>query len=477
MVFGMDRQLPGQNGTESTAHPQAPPIAEPPYEWYLPEYQHFELSNGIPVWYIEDPSLQLLRVRILSRTGADHEEIPGLARITMALLTKGTTSRSAQQIAEEVEFLGATLSARASWDSCVIAFSVLSEYANAIFPLVADILRNPTFPEEELERLKRQQVALLQQSMFDPDYQASFALQKVLYTDCPYNHPLDGTLDAVEQIHRTDCQKFYFSSFVPGNIFIVAAGQYPGELFQQMVEEHLGQWRTETVAPAAPVNECSFPENPQLGIVAFPPAVQAEVRIAFPAPHYHDSLYPAYVLAHTLFSGAFLSRLNHILREEKGYTYGVHGTIVHHRYAHVAVVMSSFGNHVLDNAIRDLMMECEQFSRGVLDSNQVMVVRRYLLGNFAMQLEKIHTVMDLLSAQIFYHLPENFYTLLYQKLRTVSTEELTHVQRQYFRPDRFVVGASGDPDRIRKAFAQWIRENRITIYPMEATIRNINEEE
>jgi len=116
--------------------------------------KQFQLSNGIKVYYVENPSLQLLRIRVVTRSGADRETIPGLARLTMSVMTKGTTSRSAQQIAEELEFLGASLGSSATWDYCVVSLMTLPEFGDAALSVFAEVIQGPTFPQAEIDRLR-----------------------------------------------------------------------------------------------------------------------------------------------------------------------------------------------------------------------------------------------------------------------------------------------------------------------------------
>ncbi len=458
-------------------HKNEPPIAEIPQQIFLPEYQPFQLDNGITGYYLEDPALQLFRLRLVSRTGADREAIPGLARLTMSVLTKGTSSRSAQQIAEELEYMGAAISSSADWDACAVSLAVLPEFGSAALSIFADIIQNPTFPEFEVERLRKQHIAGLLQSKFDPSYQASFALNQVLFAHHPYQHSLDGTVTDLTQITRKDCEQFYRETFVPQNVFIVAAGSYPLSVLKTMLNAELGAWqRTAENVKAETLRAVEFPATPTLGVVDNPEAVQAEMALSIPAPSYTDSLYPAFLLANTVLSGSFLSRLNRVLREEKGYTYGIFGSVRHRRYAHFLVIRTSIGNEVLDSAVATLQQELVRFGAAPVDTEEVRLARRYLLGQMAIRLESVGTILGMLVTQELYHLPPNFYQQLYHQLQAVSMEQLQQVQQRYFHHPSLAIGVSGQFPIVQRAFAR-IPNLQIRKFSIDAVVEHLSEEE
>ncbi len=451
------------------------PIADVLPQIFLPEYQQFELSNGIKVYYVENPSLQLLRVRMISRSGADQESIPGLARLTMGVVTKGTASRSAQQIAEELEFLGASLGSSASWDQCAVSLLVLPEFGDAALSVLADVIQHPTFPEGEIDRLRKQLLSDLLQSKFDPGYQASFALAQVLFEpQHPYRHSLNGTLQSLPQIGRDDCQRFYARTFFPNNVFVVAAGPYPVAVFHELVERYFGSWsQSPATKETLEIPPVLFPSENRLGIVDNPQAVQAELMLTLPAPAYTDSLYPAFVLAQTVLSGYFLARLNRVLREEKGYTYGIFGSVTHRRFLHMLVIRTGIGNEVLPKAVQTLYNELQRFGEQPVDSGEQELARRYLLGQIAVRLESVNTILALLATQELYHLPPKFYQHLYQQLRTVGEQQVAEVQRRFFQNLHVAIGVSGSPVVVEKAFTAF-PDLHIQHFPMEAVVGAIN---
>jgi zinc protease len=203
----------------------APPPPSAPRELHVPQPVEKTLKNGLRVIVVQKREVPLVAARLLIKTGgeADPRNLAGLADMAASLLTKGTKTRSAEQIARAVEALGATLDSGASWDYSFVGVSVMSPRLSDVMRFMADVTRNPVFAGEEIERLRQQNLDALSVALHEPRELAQFAAARVVFGDAPYGHNLGGTPESLQRIARRDIVAFHRPLYRPHNAIVVMA--------------------------------------------------------------------------------------------------------------------------------------------------------------------------------------------------------------------------------------------------------------
>jgi len=296
-----------------------PPAPAPPAPLRLPAIQALKLSNGIPVLFIETHKVPLVQVAVILRAGpsADPKGKSGLASLTAEMLDRGAGQRSALELSDAVDHLGAELSAGAGWDATTVAVSVPSERLGQALAILADVVERPTFPGDELERVRKEILTGLLQWRDEPQAIARVAFARAVYGDHAYGRVPEGLEQSVRSAGRGDIQAFYKSFFQAGNAAVVAAGDVTAGSLQTLLESAFGSWSTGTGRPPA------VPAAPQVRgrsvwLVDLPDAPQSEIRIGRVGPPRSTSDYFPLVVANTLLGGSFTSRMNQNPREQHG---------------------------------------------------------------------------------------------------------------------------------------------------------------
>ena len=294
----------------------------------IPAVQEKKLRNGLTLAVIEKPGVPIVTAQLLVRSGASTEPLAkaGLADMTGSLLTKGTKTRTAEQIAEEMEFLGGSIDSGAGWNASSVTMSVTSDKLDQAMAIMADVALNPSFKQEEIDLLRTQSLDELKFNLAQPGFLATYAATKYSFGE----HPAGGTPASLEAIKRDDIQKFYTDSFYPGNAVFIITGDITLARATRLAEQHFGKWKpvtmmytgvssgvaTTTATPAGIVK--------RMVVVDLPNAGQASVNYFRPIPGLGRSdkdYYPASVL-NSLLGGGYSSRLNQEIRIKRGLSYG-----------------------------------------------------------------------------------------------------------------------------------------------------------
>ncbi len=302
-----------------------PPAPGPAPALKLPAIQKRQLTNGLPVWIVELHEVPVAQVNLVVFRGS-AEDPPGRFGVTnlmTAMLEEGAGSRSALEIADAVDFLGADLGAGSTFDSSAVRLHVpVARLADAL-PIMADVALRPTFPQEELERLRQQRLTALLQARDDPATIAAQAFARVLYGKTHrYGTAMAGTADTITAVSTADLRAQYAATFRPDNSALIVVGDITPDKAMALLETGFGGWRAQ--AGPAPVKQPAVepPAKREIYIVDKPGAPQTQIRIGtIGVPRSTADYFPLQVM-NTILGGSFSSRLNLNLREKNGYTYG-----------------------------------------------------------------------------------------------------------------------------------------------------------
>ncbi len=306
--------------------PQAtPPPPAPPRSGTFPKPVEETLPNGLRVIVIQRSESPLVSAQLLIKNGGevDPQELAGLADMTANLLTKGTQSRDATRIAQEIESLGGSLDSGARWDSSFANVNVMSSKIAQAMEILADVVRRPTFKSEEVERLRQQNLDNVTLAMGEPGSIARFVAGRVVFGDSPYGHPLSGTAESLTRIAPADITKLHSRYYRPDNAILVIGGDITAKDGLALATKYFGDWqKPSTPLPAISASMArAAAKAGRIVVIDKPDAGQAAVYLARTGINRKDADYFRGIVANSVLSG-YSGRLNQEIRIKRGLSYG-----------------------------------------------------------------------------------------------------------------------------------------------------------
>jgi zinc protease len=440
------------------------PVSNEVLKVKLPRPVEHRLSNGIRLLILEShraPTVTLT-ISIPSSHLRDPEGMPGVAEATAAMMMMGAGSRSARQLSEALADIGATISIAAggaggggrggfgggSGVSGTITLSALSENFEAALAILEDVLLHPAFPADEFERWRTRQRGTLEQARTQPAALSSETLMKVLY-------PSDArqftrlTLDSLNKLKRDDLIAHYKQFYVPAGQWAGIVGDVSAKDAVAKLEKALSAWKGGPVAPV------KLPVDPPIAekhvyLVSRPGSVQTDLTLANRAVDRTSPDYIACLVMNQVLGSGPAARLFRIIREEKGYTYGVSSSFTATRdLAHFSSSMS-VRTEVTGPALTDLLKEFHEIREVAVPKDELEGARRTLVASFALGLENPAGVLARWMQQREYGLPENYWDTYTERIMGITAEDVQRVAKKYVPYDNVQVIAVGDGAKIRE---------------------------
>lgn len=426
------------------------PRARPAGRVSFPKYFKHDYRNGIRIFVVENHQLPIVSVGVVFKSGAAYDAgLPGLSSVVCELLTKGTRKRSATQIAEEIDFVGGSLSQNVSWDASQVFLSVLKNHLHEGFDLLGDVVLNPTFPENEIRRVKTQRIAGIRQLKADPGYLAETAFASAVFGEHPYGKTLSGNEESINKITRRDLVDYYRRYFTPDNTFIVFAGDVTPEEAKKFVSKYFSKWKGKLKSDLIAAPEQGG-EKRHLVVIDKPGAVQSSLRIGHTGITRDNPDYLRVLVMNTMLGGYFSSRINMNLREVHGYTYGGRTDFDARRLPGAFQVSADVRNEVTSETVDEIMNELRRIRDTLPSKEEMTMVKNYLIGLFPIQLETPQQVAGRVVAIELYHLPGNYYRNYRENIRKITARDIRTVARKYIRPESAYIVLSGDANEIRR---------------------------
>ena len=431
-----DRSKPPQSG--------APPVLK------LPAIQKRMLSNGLPVWTVEHHGVPVVQVNlvVLSGTGDDPAGKFGIASLTASLLTEGAGSRSALQIADAVDFLGADLSTNAGSDASAVRLSVpVARLADAL-PIMADVALRPTFPQAELDRQKLERLTNIIQARDDPPSIGQLGYARVLYgTSHRYGTALAGSARSIQGFTVEEVRSFYRTAYQPANSAIIAVGDVTPARLIPMLERAFGGWKGTAGGGAAALPPAAQLTARHVYLIDKPGAAQSQVRIGWVgAARSTPDYFPLRVL-NTILGEAFTSRLNTNLREVHGYAYGASSRFEMRSSAGAFYAAAGVQTDKTVEALKEFFSELTRIHDPV-EPGELDKAKNYLAMLLPRNFETTRGTADALAQAWVYDLPADYYSTYADKVRAVTAADVKRVADTYIQPDKFAVVIVGDRKTI-----------------------------
>jgi zinc protease len=384
--FPVAAQVPAAQAT--------PPPPAAPRNVPIPKPVERTLSNGLRIVVVERSNMPLVSASLLIRNGGevDPPQLAGLADMTASLLTKGTQTRTAPQVAEAIEALGGSIESGARWDASTATIGVMSSRINNAMEILADVVRRPTFKDEEVERLRAQYLDDLTVALGQPGAIARYVASRVVFGDAPYGHPLSGTPESIAKSKREDIVRMHASYYRPDNAILVMGGDITAADAFKTAERFFGDWQKPTTPLPAPSAKATgetaagATAQPRIVVVDKPDAGQAAVLVARTGIRRTDPEFFRGIVANSVLSG-YSGRLNQEIRIKRGLSYGARSALETRRDTGPFMAEAQTKNESGAVVAGLLLGELGRLANGELPDAELTPRKAVLIGGFARNLE------------------------------------------------------------------------------------------
>ena len=434
------------------------PVSKEVLRVKLPAPVEADLPNGAHLMVLEDRRAPQVTLQIfIPGAGGyfDPAGLSGLAGFTATQMREGTKQWTTTQLSEELERLAAsvTVSAGISATEAVLTMSSLPEHLDRVMSIAADVLLNPTFPEEEFGRYKQRTRANLLQQRSNPDFLAAEMANKVMYGDHPASR-ISVAVDALDKATRADMVAFHQAKYVPDHAAIAISGDISMAEARKLVDAKFGAWKKANT----PVPEAGDPPAPgpsQVHFVARPNSVQTNIIVTAPGISRTNRDYDVLSVMNQIIGGGPTGRLFIILREEKGYTYGAYSNVSAQMYRGTWTASTNVRTEVTDPALRDLMHEIARMRDERVPAEDFEAAKRNMVASFALGLESPGQVLSYHVTRWRYKLPANYWDTQPQRIMAVTAEQVQAAAKQYLDPSKLQVVAVGDAAKVAEVLAKY----------------------
>jgi predicted Zn-dependent peptidase len=414
--------------------------------WEAPTIVPFSLKNGIKVLLVARHELPMVSVRVIARRGAgDVQGIrPGVMSFMGEMLEYGTKTRSAVQVAEDYDRIGAAHGSWVEWDSGGASVQVLSQYLDTALDILGDVVQAPSFPEAEVERLRERRIAALQQEKTSPPAMAYNAVAAAVYgRGHPYGHALIGREEDLKKVERAELERAYRRVFVPSNVSIVVAGDVTEADLRSKLEAHFGAWKGGAAPPKGNIPKAAA-KGPRVVLVDMPGAPQSQVMLAEPGAGWSLPERDALLVMNTILGGMFSSRINLNLREQHAYTYGARSSFaLRHGAGPFTAGGAIVAAHTTD-AVQELLKEIKRLREEPVSPDELANAKESLRLAMPARFEAVGDVTRALSDLAVYDLPLDEYKTRPARIQAVTADDVKRVASAMLHPETMKLIIVGD---------------------------------
>ena len=428
-----------------------PPVPGPAPALKLPTIVKRQLSNGLPVWIVEVHEVPVVQVNLVFRAGSANDPAGkyGVASLTAAMLSEGAGTKSSLEIADAVEFLGADLNPSSGIDASAVRLHVPVARIGDALAIMADVALRPTFPADELERLRQMRQTDLLQARDNPATIASLAFSRVLYGPTHrFGTAAIGTSATIGAFTRDDLMSFYRAAYRPDTATLIVVGDVTPDRILPMLEASFGSWKQAGAAPAAAALPAAQPPaRRQVYLVDKPGAPQSQIRIGtIGVARSTPDFFPIQVM-NTILGGSFSSRLNLNLREKRGYTYGASSGFDMRLSPGPFSAQAGVQTDKTAESLTEFFNELNGILKTV-PADELARAKNYVALRFPTSFETTGDIARRLEEAIVYRLPDDYYARYVQNIEAITAADVQRVAQKYIQPDRLAVIVVGDRKTI-----------------------------
>ena len=412
----------------------APEIVDPVnFQLKLKPYTKFILKNGIEVYTVDAGAEELMMVEWVFYAGNWFEEKNLVAATSNFLLKNGTTKRSAFEINEHFEYYGSYLNRACYNETATITLHTLTRHVGELLPVVRELISDSIMPEEELKIYKQNMKQRLTVNLKKSDFVAGRTIDALLFGA---KHPYGrfSSFEEFDALNREELLQFYKEFYQKGKLILFAAGKLPSNL-EQLLNENFGDLQVNDII----VYKKSLDPLPEKKhrISNDPDGVQGSIRIARPFPNRHHPDFMKVSVLNTIFGGFFGSRLMTNIREDKGYTYGVHSYLQNNIHDSAWMVSTEAGRDVCEATIKEVYAEMKELRDVLVDEEELHLVRNYMMGIILGDLDGPFQILSRWKNIILNDLNEKYFYDSIKTIKTISAEEIRELAKKYLTPEDF----------------------------------------
>jgi len=401
----------------------------------LTKAKQFTLDNGLKIIYMGLHNLPIVKVNLSLRGGSIWElpEKAGVTSITMDMLDQGTANRSALQIAKKLDFVGASLSTSAGRDFSSISLSVLAHDFDLGMDILSDVVLHPSFPEKELERVKKETLSAIEKKKEDPHSVANEEFDKIIYGSSNYGRPLEGYTETVKLITRGDVLRFYKKAFRPSLATIVVVGDVEEGVLRKKLGKLFGSWKkSKLVKLQKPASHIYTPRD----VAIEKDLTQTTIMLGHPGmTRDNPDYYANYVMNYIMGGGGFSSRMMKNVRDNYGLVYTVYSYFMARYYDGAFSVFAQTKNKTKKQALNLIKEEIARMQESPVKKSELEDAKSYIIGSFPLKLDTTDKIASYLAYINQYHLGLDYFKTFPEKIKQVTMQDVERAARKYLHPN------------------------------------------
>jgi predicted Zn-dependent peptidase len=431
--------------------PTEPPPATPLAPLRFPGFGESRLNNGLEMVVVENHRLPIVSIQLSIPTGRVHDpqDQHGLAEMVAELLTKGTTTRTADQLAAEIEGAGGSLTATAGQDFFTVSSTVLADRAELAFTLIGDVLLNPTFPENELELARRRYLSSLQVERSQPEALADRYFARAMYGGHPYGSR--NTEASVKAITQASVRQFAATNLKPGGALLVVAGDLTLSQVRSLAQKYLGSWSGRV--PPRSYGQPPLPRATEILLVHRPGSEQSNIVVGNLGLRPGAPEYYATNVANKVLGGGADSRLFLILREQKGWTYGSYSSLNRPFDVGTFEATAEVRTDVTDSALAEMLAQLRRIRTETVPDTELAAAKGFLTGVFPLSIETPQQIAGQVGTQKRLRLGNDYLERYRDRIAAITADQARQAAARVIRPDSAVIVVVGDGVRIHDKLA------------------------
>jgi zinc protease len=452
----LEAPAPGRPGVKRPEDfPATAPVAKKTETPFDLKFEQVKLPNGVKVLVVPNHEVPFVSVMLGLPYGAWTETRAGTAGMTLSMLTRGTAKHNEAQLADELEQYAISLDAAADMDTATVGMNCTTGQLHRGMALMAEIIREPTFPEEEFHKLLQQKLTELNIKEQDPRYLANKYLNEVLFGSHPYARTVEGTARDLEQLTVGNLKAWWSEFFRPEAATLIFAGDITKQRAVALAKEYVGAWQAKTPKPAIQLPPFPAPARKTVYIVDRPGSAQAQIKVGQlgitrrQQPDYFVSL-----LVSTYFGGSFHSRLNENIRVKRGLTYGAFGGYRAQNLTGTFEISTFTKNESVAETIQVILEQTRELRTVEPTDSELNDTRSYFIGSFASQRETPQDIARDLWLIESQGLGKNYFKTLYKELDNTAKQDCVALAAKTLNPDTLAIVVVGDADKLKEPLAE-----------------------
>jgi len=456
-AFGQGGPVQQQQTTKGAVVKGKAPVSKEVLKVKLPRAEEARLANGLQVVLLRSTKVPTFNMQMVVLSGglSDPADYRGLASFTASLLREGTKTRSSKEISEQVDAIGATLGANSGFSSMTTNVNAggLVENLDQTLDLFADVVRNPTFPQAELDKYKSRTLAQLQFQRSIPQFLAQEQFSRAIYGTHPASI-IAPPAESLKRLSSKDLADFHAKYYRPNNAILAIVGDVTMKEIMPKLEKAFGSWEKGDV-PATQIPAAPAQGESKIYLIDRPGSVQTVLQLGTLGIERTSADYFAVLLADRVLGGGPSGRLFLNLREDKGYTYGAYSGFGGSKFKGTWISSSEVRTDVTEGAMKEFMYELNRLRNEKVPAEELENAKRAIVGSFALSLEQPQSLLQNIITQKLYNLPVDYWDTYPQKVSEITADDVQRAAQKYLDMGHLQVVAVGDAAKAREVLSKY----------------------